>query len=251
MPQLTDGTLVDALKWNAHVDQINLNTTDISNQGGRITTLETNQGTRGTNGTVYSEIGTLKTNQGTRGTNGTVYSEIESLRTELFGSSTRTVRPKCSVRHTADAYVTLNYSTDTMIIWETEIQDTDAMFTAGGSGITVPVAGEYLSMVSLNLTADATIDNGAMGVKLLKNTTTPGPGGTNEPNVLDTNTAPFNSAGEGPVVTMDTRVTLAAGDVLRVSAWHNFRQGTTNKNVPLRSGFNDIGTKWRVIYLGK
>ena len=53
VPQLTNGTLVNADHWKAHVDLINATET-------KANTLETNQGTRGTNGTVYAEIGNLK-----------------------------------------------------------------------------------------------------------------------------------------------------------------------------------------------
>ena len=41
MPPLFDGTLVDAQKWNAHVDQINANTSGIANLEARTTNAST------------------------------------------------------------------------------------------------------------------------------------------------------------------------------------------------------------------
>ena len=66
MPTYLDGTLIDPDKWNAHANQINANTSAIAtNTAGlssgttRISTLETNQGTRGSYGPVFTEIGNL------------------------------------------------------------------------------------------------------------------------------------------------------------------------------------------------
>lgn len=268
MNQLADGTLVNAGHWNAHVDQINTNTTGISTLesrttnattgntalGNRVGTLETNQGTRGTNGTVYAELGTLKTNQGTRGTRGTVYDEVNLIRSEIYGGATRTGKPKCTVAVTNNGptwFQTLNYGTDTMLNWETEVVDTDAMFTPGQSGITVPVDGLYLSVVSVNLAAQTGTVTGSLAVKLFRNTTEPNPNAAgNVTNVLGTNTAPWNYAGEGPVVTMSNVVQLTAGTVLRMGAWHNFNNGA-NLNVGVKGGFNAKGTTWSITYLGK
>lgn len=227
MPTFTTGHLITAAEWNAHATQVNDNTT---------------------------AIGTNTTNIGTRGTKGAVYSELDTIRTELYGSTTRTGKPKCTVAVTTNAspwFQTLNYTTDTMLNWQAEVEDTDAMFTPGQSGITIPVAGRYLSTVYVNLAAQTGTVTGSMAVKLYQNSTEPNPNvGANVNNVLGTNTAPWNYAGEGPVVTLTNVVQLAAGTVLRVAAWHNFNNGA-NLNVGVKAGFNAKGTLWSVTYLGK
>lgn len=127
----SDGALIDENTWNDNVDALNdLNTrvttakstadtakatadtakstadsaaTTNTAQNTRLTTLETNQGTRGALDAIYPEIQNLKnvalsgttgnaalstrlstveTNQGARGSNGPIYTEIETLKTQ-------------------------------------------------------------------------------------------------------------------------------------------------------------------------
>ncbi|MEU6267701.1 hypothetical protein [Saccharopolyspora shandongensis] len=178
---------------------------------------------------------------------------------QIFGDSSRSVAPYCKVCVTADTgWQTLPYGPgngtsggNRMLNWETEVYDTDNMFAGTGTNsITVPVDGLYLSQLSLNLATQTGTVTGAIGVKLLSNTADPDPAANGGNNVLDTNTAPFNVAGEGSIIKMTSIVSVAAGTALRVSAWHNFNNGS-GLNVGVWSGFGNRGTAWAVTYLGK
>lgn len=219
----TTGHLITADEWNAQATLINTNETNLA---------------------------TNTANIGTRGVRADLYSEVSTIRTEIYGGASRTQKPRCAVRVTNNGYQTINNATDTMLNWETEVSDTDAMFTAGGSGITVPVSGRYLSLVTLNLATISGTVTGAIGIKLLKNTTDPNPGANGQANVLDTNTAPWNTAAEGPIVSMVSYVTLTANDVVRVSVWQNFNNGTA-QNTPVWTGFGNKGTTWDLVYQGQ
>jgi hypothetical protein len=255
LSNLPEGHLVTSGDWNAHVAQINENTTGLANGNTRITTLETNQGTRGSNGTVYSEIGTLKTNQGTRGSRGALYDEVNSIRTELFGDATRTTKPMVKLRLNANAV--FNYTTNTMINWQVEDFDTANMHNASEQGVLIPVAGKYLSIITINLADNEDgagtrkPTQGSLAMKLLLNSTNPDPGGAGVITV-GTTTAPFNSAGEGPIATMTSVNQLNANDVLRVSGWHNFQDGASALNMTMIPGiFGQVGTTFTCVYLGK
>lgn len=221
MPQLNSGDLVTADHWNAHVAQINANTA------------------------IAETVGT-----GVFTSADTVSSWATTVQNEVFGGPGRTQRPRCSVCVTTSGYQTIVNSTNTMLNWETEVADTDSMFTPGQSGVTVPVTGRYLSVVTVNFGTLSGTVNGAIGIKLLKNTTNPDPGQAPSSSILDTNTAPWNYAAEGPIVSMVSYVPLNAGDVVRVSVWHNFNNGTA-RNIPVWPGFGNKGTSWDLVYQGK
>lgn len=278
MPTFVEGKLIGPVEWNDHANQINSNTDGLAAGNTRITTLETNQGTKGANGTVYgeidtlktnqgtrgshgaiySEIGTLKTNQGTRGTRGDVYAELNAIRAEVFGDAARTTKPMVKLRLNTNQV--FNYATDTMLNWQLEDFDSASMHAGTDQHVTIPVAGRYLNVVTINLGPDEdgagtrAPDRGALGVKLLLNSTDPNPG----PSITAaTATAPFNSAGEGPIVTMAAVSNFAASDVLRISGWHNFSLGDNatvgnRLNMTLVPGpFEAVGTTWSCVYLGK
>lgn len=232
IPHVEAGNTALAAEQNALIDQVNSNTSVVATVGtGVFTSVDT-----------VSSWSTA------------AQSAIDSLRSEVYGGTTRTGKPKFAAAVTTNAspyFQTLNYSTDTMLNWQTEVRDTDAMFTPGQSGVTVPVSGFYLSQVSLNLVSQTGTVTGSCALKLYQNTTNPDPNAAgNVTNVLGTNTAPWNYAGEGPVVTLNNIVQLSAGAVLRVAAWHNFNNGA-NLNVGVKGGFNAKGTMWTVTYLGK
>lgn len=67
MQTFSQGKLIGPDEWNAHANQINTNTDGLAAGNTRITTLETNQGTRGSYGTVYGEVANLKSADTTLG----------------------------------------------------------------------------------------------------------------------------------------------------------------------------------------
>lgn len=75
MPTFVQGKLIGPVEWNDHANQINTNTTDIGTLNTRTTDANTG------NTALGSRVGTLETNQGTRGSNGAVYTEIGNLKT--------------------------------------------------------------------------------------------------------------------------------------------------------------------------
>lgn len=250
MPTFDQGKLIGPDEWNAHANQINANTDGLTAGATRITTLETNQGTRGTNGTLYSEVETLKTNQGTRGTKGAVYTEIDALRAEVYGAATSTVRPKCKLKITANQALT--WSTDTFVNWTSELSDTHNFHAGSNNYVTVPYTGSYLVVASINLAFTSGVTGGALGLKLIRNSTDPGPGANGGVNCVATATSPFNSAGEGPVASILATLDLTSADTLRLSCWHNF--STSGGNVApaiIPGGFNGTGTTFSITYLGK
>jgi len=75
-PSLSNGTLVDDEDWNLHVSNLNDLDTRVNGIGGlvqtansNIATLQTNQGTRGAQGPVYTELTSLKAVDTTQNTN--------------------------------------------------------------------------------------------------------------------------------------------------------------------------------------
>lgn len=183
---------------------------------------------------------------------------IAAMQTEVFGATGRTTKPMVKLRLNANQV--FNYSTNTMMNWQVEDFDSANMHTGTEQRITIPVSGRYLNVVTINLAEDEDgtgtrkPDRGAMGVKLLLNSTDPDPG----PAITSaTMTAPFNQAGEGPVVSMVSINQFAANDQIRVSGWHNFSLGDNTVvgnrlNMTVIPGlFEQVGTTWTCVYLGK
>lgn len=172
---------------------------------------------------------------------------ITAMQTEVFGGAGRSTKPMVKLRLNANQ--TFANQTNVMLNWQVEDFDSANMHTGTEQRVTIPVAGKYLNVVTVNLASNSSVTTGSLGAKLLLNSTDPDPG----PAITSaTATAPFNSAGEGPVVTLTAVTAFAAGDQLRVSGWHNFANGSTPLSMTIIPGlFEQVGTTWTCVYLGK
>lgn len=123
LPQLTDGTKVDAAKWNAHVDQINTNTNGIS-------TLETRTTDANTGNTALgNRVGTVETRTTDASTGNTALGDrvtkLETLKKTVLRKS---------------ANQSIAHATDTIVTWD--VTDLDVGTMKSGNNIVVP-AGNY------------------------------------------------------------------------------------------------------------